>query len=202
MDNLLGSNINNKIESPMKDLVDEEFENEKVQSEDNMNREHEISVDHEQENLEEIEKCVPLHFDINDPRNWKTIDQSLIELLVKRGPLRQDGFIFSKDSENRHFSSTYYIRHLTNGEKSDRKWLVYSISLDKVFCFCCKLFKQEGNNVQLANEGISDWKNLSFRLKSHETSNGHMHNMRRWIELEWRLQQNLTIDKAMQDLIN
>ncbi|XP_022852021.1 uncharacterized protein LOC111373688 [Olea europaea var. sylvestris] len=110
-----------------------------------------------------------MHFDINDPGNWKTIDQSLIDLLVKRGPLGQDGFIFPKDSENSHFSSTYYIRHLTNGEKSDRKWLVYSISLDKVFCFCCKLFKQEGNNIQLANEGINDWKNLSFRLKSHET---------------------------------
>ncbi|XP_022895468.1 zinc finger MYM-type protein 5-like [Olea europaea var. sylvestris] len=188
MDKFLGSNINNKRESPMKDLVDEEFENEKVQSEDNMNREHEISVDHEQENLEEIEKCVPLHFDIIDQGNWKTIDQSLIDLIVKRGPLRQDGFIFPKDLENRHFSSTYYIQHLTNGEKSGRKWLVYSISLDKVFCFCCKLFKQEGNNIQLANEEINDWKNLSFSLKSHETSNGHMHNTRRWVELERRLQ--------------
>ena len=54
----------------------------------------------------------------------------------------------------------------------------------------------------MANKGINDWKNLSFRLKSHETSNGHMHNMRRWIELERRLEPSLTIDKAMQDLIN
>ena len=80
--------------------------------------------------------------------------------------------------------------------------MVYSVSLDKVYCFCCKLFKQEGNNIQLANEGINDWKNLSFRLKSHETNNGHMHNMRRWIELEKKLQHNLTIDKVVQDLIN
>ena len=29
-----------------------------------------------------------------------------------------------------------------------------------------------------------------------------MHNMRRWIELERRLEQNLTIDKVVQDLIN
>ena len=155
-----------------------------------MNREHESLVDHEQENLEDEEnkneqhedintKCEPLHLDINDPGNWKTIDQNLIDLLVKRGPSRENVIAFPKDSENRHFSYVYYIRHLANGEKSDRKWLIYSISLDKVFCFCCKLFKQEGNNIQLANEGINDWKNLSFRLKSHETSNGHMHNMRR-----------------------
>ncbi|XP_022892015.1 uncharacterized protein LOC111406884 [Olea europaea var. sylvestris] len=186
MDKFFGSNINNKRESLMKDLVVEEFENEKVQSEDNMTKEQEILVDHEQENMEEFEKCVPLHYNISDPGNWKNVDQNLIDLLVKRGPLREDSFTFSKDSKNRHFSSTYYIQHLANGEKSDRKWLVYSISLDKVFCFCCKLFKQEGNNIQLANEGINDWKNLSFRLKSHETS----HNMRRWIELERRLQQN------------
>ena len=80
--------------------------------------------------------------------------------------------------------------------------MIYSISLDKVFCFCCKLFKQEQNNIQLANEGTSDWKNLSSKLKSHETSNGHMDNIRKWIELERRLQKNLTIDKALQDQIN
>ena len=56
---------------------------------------------------------------------------------------------FPKDSKNRHFSSTHYTRYLSNGEKTIRKWLVYLISLDKVFCFCCKLFKQEENNFQL-----------------------------------------------------
>ena len=74
--------------------------------------------------------------------------------------------------------------------------------MDKVFCFCCKLFKQEENTFQLANKGTNDWKNISYRLKSHETSNEHMQNMRRWIELERRLQKNLTIDKALQDQIN
>jgi len=109
---------------------------------------------------------------------------------------------FPKDLENRHLSSTYYNRNLSNGEKSDRKWLIYFVSLDKVFCFCCKLFKQEQNNIQLANGGTSDWKNLNSKLKSHKTSSGHMDKMRKWIELERRLQKNLTIDKAMQDQIN
>ena len=123
-------------------------------------------------------------------------------MLVKRGPSKVKVNNFPKDSENRHFSSTHYTRYLSNGEKTIRKWLVYSISLDKVFCFCCKLFKQEENTFQLANEGTNDWKNISYRLKSHETSNEHMQNMRRWIELERRLQKNLTIDKALQDQIN
>ena len=140
--------------------------------------------------------------DITDPRNWKIIDQNLIDMLVKRGPSKVKVDNFPKYSENRHFSSTHYTRYLSNGEKTIRKWLVYSISLDKVFCFCCKLFKQEENTFQLANEGTNDWKNISYRLKSHETSNEHMQNMRRWIELERRLQKNLTIDKALQDQIN
>ena len=55
VDKFLGSNINNRKESSIKDLVDEEFENEKVQREDNMNREQESLVDHEQENLEDEE---------------------------------------------------------------------------------------------------------------------------------------------------
>ena len=80
----------------------------------------------------------------------------MIDLLMKRSPLTENVVNFSKDSKNRHFSSAFYIRHLSNGKKSDRKWLVYSVSLDNVFCFCCKLFKQEGNNIQLANKGIND----------------------------------------------
>ena len=139
---------------------------------------------------------------ITDPGNWKIIDQNLIDILVKRGHSKVKVDNFPKDSENRHFSSTHYTRYLSNGEKTIRKWLVYSISLDKVFCFCCNLFKQEENTFQLANEGTNDWKNISYRLKSHETSNEHMQNMRRWIELERRLQKNLTIDKALQDQIN
>ena len=85
---------------------------------------------------------------------------------MKRCPSRENVIAFPKDSENRHFSYAYYIRHLANGEKSDRKWLIYSISLDKVFCFCCKLFKQEGNNIHLANEGINVGKILVLDLKA------------------------------------
>ena len=167
MDKFLNRNIDNIIKSLNTDLVDEEVQNEDDQVQENMNEEHENLVDHEQEILgdgknrnEQYENINKERFssdlDITDPGNWKTIDQDLIDLLVKRGPPRENVVNFPKDSENRHFSSAFYIRHLSNGEKSDRKWLVYSVSLDKVFCFCCKLFKQEGNNIQLANKGIND----------------------------------------------
>jgi hypothetical protein len=52
--------------------------------------------------------------------------------------------------------------------------------------------------MQLANEGTNDWKNLSARLKSHETTNEHITNMNDWIDLEMRLSKNKTIDKNVQ----
>ena len=191
-----GENLVNK-----EDLDD--CEQEILKNVENRNEQHDNLEENMNEQQDDLDThVVPLPLDITDPGNWKIIDQNLIDMLVKRGPSKVKVDNFPKDSENRHFSSTHYTRYLSNGEKTIRKWLVYSISLDKVFCFCCKLFKQEENTFQLANEGTNDLKNISYRLKSHETSNEHMQNMRRWIELERRLQKNLTIDKALQDQIN
>ena len=190
-----GENLVNR-----EDLHD--YEQEILKNVENRNEQHdnlEENINEQQDDL--YTHVVPLPLDITNPKNWKIIDQNLIDILVKRGPSKVKVDNFPKDSKNRHFSSTYYTSYLSNDEKTIRKWLVYSISLDKVFCFCCKLFKQEENTFQLANEGTNDWKNISYRLKSHETSNEHMQNMRRWIELERRLQKNLTIDKALQDQI-
>ena len=132
--------------------------------------------------------------DISDPGNWKKIDQNFRDLIVEKGPMRDNDVTFPKDSENRHFSSMYYTRRLLNGEKHDRKWLLNSKTLDRVFCFCCKLFKHDEINIQLASEGVKDWKNLSNKLKTHETSSDHIINMRSWVELETRLQKNKVID--------
>ncbi|KAK4590412.1 hypothetical protein RGQ29_020818 [Quercus rubra] len=115
---------------------------------------------------------------IYDPSQWENIDTKLRDLLVENGPIRDNDLNFPIDKDRRHFSTTFYFKKLSNGEKFDKKWLVYSKDLDKAFCFCCKLFNStthgSGTN-QLTNEGTNDWRNISNKIKNHETSKEHIY---------------------------
>ncbi|KAL5537435.1 hypothetical protein UlMin_042956, partial [Ulmus minor] len=106
-----------------------------------------------------------------------------------------------KNIDNKHFSTSYYMRKLLNGEKHDRRWLIYSKDFDKIYCFCCKLFSTKFNVTQLGNEGNKDWKNLGKKLKSHETSNEHIMNMSTWFDVELRFPNDKTIDREVNVLV-
>jgi len=71
------------------------------------------------------------------------------------------------------------FKKINNGEISYRRWLVYCEYVDKLYCFCCKLFKSStSSNLNfLAGEDLNDWKHISQRLKKHESSAKHMTNM-------------------------
>lgn len=139
---------------------------------------------------------------IYDPGAWNNINEKLRDLLVENGPIRENILEFPLDENVRRFSAKHYTRILSNGEKYDRRWLVYSKDFGKVYCFCCKLFNLKSSTSQLSNEGCRDWKNISYKLKNHETSNEHITNMSFWIDLEARLLKKQTIDDKIQELIN
>ena len=60
----------------------------------------------------------------------------------KKGPIKETIVNFPLDSNSRHFSHSHYIRTLPNRENQDRKWLVYSKSVDKVYVFVVNCLNQ------------------------------------------------------------
>ncbi|XP_028116344.1 uncharacterized protein LOC114314100 [Camellia sinensis] len=103
-----------------------------------------------------------------------------------------EDLVNEKATESEDFNVEYGHLNINDPKKQDRKWLVYSDASNKVFCFCCELFKEDGNKTQLVTNGFKDWKNLGHRLRSHETSNEHITCMSKWIELLFKEDGNKT----------
>ncbi|KAK4729464.1 hypothetical protein R3W88_022452 [Solanum pinnatisectum] len=193
------------LEEQVTNLVEVELDNDINQKEEEgeeISEKSDVDSQENQELINELNNHTPKN--IYDPSQWNIVDTKLRDLLVENGPIRITDTCFPKDNFLRHFSTTYYFQKLANGERHERRWLVYSKDLNKVLCFCCKLFNTTFNakNNKLANEGSRDWKNLTTKLRTHETTNQHIINMSSWIDLEFRLRNNKSIDKNIQDQIN
>uniref|UniRef100_A0A2N9FX75 Uncharacterized protein n=2 Tax=Fagus sylvatica TaxID=28930 RepID=A0A2N9FX75_FAGSY len=65
-----------------------------------------------------------------------------------------------------------------------------------------RLFKHKPMTTSLAKDGTSDWHNLPTKLREHEKNPEHNHNVVKWVDLQMRLKQEVTIDKQMEALIN
>ncbi|KAL6190410.1 hypothetical protein ACLB2K_036808 [Fragaria x ananassa] len=209
------NNVENNVEDPIgavdtenvedlmqEETIEEEDDAENVENpmqEEPMEEEDDVPI--EEPSLNSNDGDIP--FNINDPRNWDNLDAKWRDLLVKNGPVR-DMLIGKgpKDGLKRRFSSEFYSKYLPNGEKHHRDWLVYSKDIDKVFCFCCKLFKNKPLPSQLAHDGLRDWGHLAFSLKTHERSPEHVNNMFIWVDLRLRLEGNQVIDKVLQHQIS
>ncbi|KAL4126047.1 hypothetical protein QTP88_010279 [Uroleucon formosanum] len=140
-------------------------------------------------------------YDWSDPGNWPQLLTNTDKYeIVKLGPVRVENYYFPitiyENGQKRRFTANNYYCKLSNSDLIDRKWVVYSKVKDSVYCFPCKIFQQNKQNESyLCNIGLKDWKHLSKKLKSHETSKIHFQSIKSWMELNVRISKNLTIDK-------
>ncbi|GFW36432.1 zinc finger MYM-type protein 5 [Trichonephila clavipes] len=137
-----------------------------------------------------------------DPGKWAfPVNYSQRHDLVQNGPnqdLEKSDESYPKDSNKRHFSKFHFTRKLSDGETQHRRWLVYSIFQDKVYCFPCRLFSHLQTQVV---KGCCDRKDLSLILQRHEQSQGHMECMIKWMEFYKGIKHGKTIDKDNERLI-
>ncbi|XP_047027922.1 uncharacterized protein LOC124636005 [Helicoverpa zea] len=70
--------------------------------------------------------------------------------------------------------SKLYYRLLPNGEKIHRKWLSYSIELNKVYCSCCMAFggKDNRDSTFITGHDVTP-KHIYKSLETHENSHYH-----------------------------
>lgn len=192
------------VEEQVEEQVEEDVEideQEHAEEGQDMEVEQEEAEEHMEEHVNSNvnEEHVKLK-DIFAPKNWDGLNHDEIKLLVERGPKRDPDVTHGPyDSDGRRFSATIYTRVLANMEKKDRKWLVYSLEEDGLFCFCCKVFRIGVPKGGLDGDGFRNWGHAFQRVKEHEGTLDHLINMNKWSEMHKRLNLNETIDKVQHE---
>ncbi|XP_058784362.1 uncharacterized protein LOC131659147 [Vicia villosa] len=98
-------------------------------------------LDVENVDVENVDNVSDNGKNIFDLRIWDSLDSKSIDLLATKGSKRDFSIVKGpKDKSSRRFMTNLYTRVLSNGEKCDRDWTVYSKELNRAFCFCCKAF--------------------------------------------------------------
>ncbi|XP_048870698.1 zinc finger MYM-type protein 1-like isoform X7 [Brienomyrus brachyistius] len=130
-----------------------------------------------------------------DPADWPSpLTDTVRTELVLRGPYQvPPDFVFPKRDGARSCQHLYFFRTLKNCEKVKRNWLIYSYKNNSLFCFCCKLFSTK--TIHLVNGGLTDWKNATTLLNSHDRSPDHLRHLASWKEFELRLKAAEAVDK-------
>lgn len=135
----------------------------------------------------------------NDPGQWSLpLSDSQRRELIKMGPPPISDDTYPRDSDRRHFSNFHYIKKAP-GVTEPRRWLVYSPSVDKVFCFPCRLFSD--SQWQLVQSGCNNWKNLGGILLRHECCPDHVNVMKLWFETESELRRKEIVVQEKKDTV-
>jgi hypothetical protein len=82
---------------------------------------------------------------------------------------------------------------MPNGEIVRWIWqfIYLSIAKDAIFCFCCKLFRDDAPPFR---RGTSTWEGMSKKLKAHEIGETHQKFLSSWLNLRQAIVHRIGID--------
>ncbi|XP_035228241.1 zinc finger MYM-type protein 5-like, partial [Stegodyphus dumicola] len=151
-----------------------------------------------------LEKDDALCLVSDDPGKWPiNLTYSQVQYIIENFPSQVQNIAFPRDEQNKKISESYFYRTLSNGEKIHRPWLLYSLSLNSVFCAPCKLFCTDVTEKKeriYGKEGVNDWQQLSLILKRHESRLIHIKYTKQMHDLSVAPKKGTTIDSSNQRL--
>lgn len=78
---------------------------------------------------------------ISNPATWPPIrNNKFINHIMTTGPVQIYIDNYPKKNTERHFSNCHYSKKFANNETVQHRWLIYSVSKDRVYYYCCCIF--------------------------------------------------------------
>lgn len=152
IDNKPKESFENSKETSDSDLIDsgthEQKPNVDIEKKEIQTQSDELIFDDDLGVLNENTVCDVSY--LENPAEWPlaiNMKRHIIDRLVMIGPKNiLENISYPLDEHKRHFSNFHIYRNCENGEKIKRRWLIYSKTSNRVYCFCCKLFKPEAEH--------------------------------------------------------
>lgn len=146
---------------------------------------------------EEVESVIVHHdFGCIQPGG---LSEKLTGKIVAKGSLyfqnKDKEFLFPKEvtqDKQRSLTSTWFTSKLPLGETCNRSWLLFSPSLECLFCFPCVLFSEAPQNalstLGKVGVGFKKWKKPE-KLKDHEEGIFHRRAFMKWKLAEGKIKE-------------
>lgn len=184
---LTSSNENQTVEIINVDIAIESTDESLLNTDLNLNLQESCTVIMSPEN-DQIDEEENNYTFSDDPADWqkenynKIIDHIVLNNFNQK--IENIDFLLTKRviGNQKHFAQKkMFYTECPNKELKKREWLIYSKSLNSVFCLTCKLFSNLRESSKLSSsEGFVDWKHPEL-ISMHEKSKEHQINVRKFI---------------------
>ena len=143
----------------------------------------------------------------NDPSTWRHSSKAQKEIIIQNC-FPENPQCFPRDSFGRSFPTSIFYQDLPNGEKVKRDWLVWSSSVQGLFCFPCCLFQDlsqqdktsRTSQLTRTDAGLKDhWRKLYDKIDTHQRNSTHILCYLTWKDLEKSLNESTGIDHNLKN---